>query len=144
RVENIRMILTPTAVIYGRVTDREGDAVGGAQVQALKPAYQDGRRVFQPVQNTTTNDLGEYRLFALPPGQYFILVKPPDTRATPPPLGLTFAALNLPALFEPYLPWYFPGTTDVRNASPIALTAGANFGADFSITATPKFHIRGY
>jgi hypothetical protein len=66
------MLMISAGSISGRVVDNHGDAVDHAQVQALKSTYTGGRRVFAPAQIALTNDLGEYRLFGLPPDNYII------------------------------------------------------------------------
>ena len=65
-----------TAAIAGRVYDRYGDPVGNANVQALKYVWQDGKRLLTAVQTVRTNDLGEYRLFWMQPGQYVVSGRP--------------------------------------------------------------------
>jgi hypothetical protein len=59
----VNLMLTPTAVISGRVTDEFGDPVGKIYVRA---------RTTRVVAEVRTNDLGEYRLFGLPPDTYVI------------------------------------------------------------------------
>lgn len=59
----VTLALTPTAVISGRVTDEHGDPLGKIYVRALTPTV---------VAETRTNDLGEYRLFGLPPDAYVV------------------------------------------------------------------------
>ena len=54
----------------------DGQPAVNATVQALKATYPDGKRVLKPVQTAITNDLGEYRLFWLPPGSYFVSALP--------------------------------------------------------------------
>ena len=59
-----------------------------------------------------TNDLGEYRIFGLAPGQYFV------------------EADKQPRLFsvlkaEPgYVPIYYPGVFDTEHAAPVNVRAG--------------------
>ena len=64
--------LMTAGTITGRVYDRDGEPLANVTVQALKYSYQDGQRVLNPTQLARTNDLGEYRLFWLNPGQYFV------------------------------------------------------------------------
>ena len=64
--------MTLTGSISGRVTDAGGEPIAHAFVMALQPWYQKGQRRLAFVQAVQTNDLGEYRLFWLPPGRYFI------------------------------------------------------------------------
>ena len=66
-VRELVVALTPTGVITGRVVDEYGDAVPDVFVRASR-----NDSVFE----TTTNDLGEYRLFGLPPGAYVVSAAP--------------------------------------------------------------------
>jgi len=70
--KDARIPLTPTGTIFGRIVNRYGEPVGNANVQALRYTYQDGRRSLTPFQSIRTNDLGEYRLFWMQPGQYIV------------------------------------------------------------------------
>lgn len=63
--------------IYGRVTaDADGSPIGRAyiEVSPLKRNYYTGAPIGFWNWNTTTNDLGEYRLDLLPEGEYLIAV----------------------------------------------------------------------
>ena len=63
-VTNPTLTLTASAVISGRVIDEQGAPVSKIVVKALAGAVVAGQ--------TRTNDLGEYRLFGLPPGAYIV------------------------------------------------------------------------
>jgi hypothetical protein len=60
--------MVPTGVITGRVTD-EGRPAGNVWVRAMRVTYLDGVRTFMSGDSTPTDDLGEYRLFGLAPGE---------------------------------------------------------------------------
>jgi hypothetical protein len=79
QMKDARVEMTLTGVISGRVLNRFGEPVGNASVQALRYTYQEGRRTLTPFQSIRTNDLGEYRLFWIMPGQYVISAQPVDT-----------------------------------------------------------------
>jgi hypothetical protein len=79
---NVRMLMISAGSISGRVVDNHGDPVDHAQVQALKSTYTGGRRVFAAAQIALTNDLGEYRLFGLPPDNYIISATISDLDST--------------------------------------------------------------
>lgn len=64
--------LVPGATISGRVAGPDGQPVAAAVVQALRASYIRGRLTFTPVKVATTDDLGQYRLFWLPPGDYYV------------------------------------------------------------------------
>jgi len=72
QMKDARIEMTLTGVISGRVLNRFGEPVGNANVQALRYTYQEGRRTLAAFQSIRTNDLGEYRLFWMTPGQYII------------------------------------------------------------------------
>ena len=71
RATGVRIVMTPGAVISGRVLER-GQPIAGP-VFAVKISYQDGQRVLTRVVSGYTNDLGEYHLFWIPPGRYYVV-----------------------------------------------------------------------
>src|SRR5262245_19116414 len=71
-LKEIAVKLTPRAVITGRVLDEDGEPVTFAQVQTLRYRYNQGRKQLMPMGGTGTNDLGEYRIFGLAPGKYYL------------------------------------------------------------------------
>jgi beta-lactamase regulating signal transducer with metallopeptidase domain len=77
-VTDVRLSLAPTGSIAGRIVDGDGEPVGRARVVALAVINADGNRTISLEQAVYTNDLGEYRLFWLPPGEYYVAVKPED------------------------------------------------------------------
>jgi Carboxypeptidase regulatory-like domain len=162
KMQGVQLALTPTGSISGRVYDRDGP-VGKLQVQALRPIYREGKRTLTIVQSVQTNDRGEYRLFWLPPGQYYLTAKPFSDGAIgavfitePTRLG-TFEQASSPIVTtrtlpggelveETQLPVYYPGTTDVNGATRVDLRPGAMAdGLDIAITTGPvrTRHLRG-
>src|SRR5262249_38302076 len=68
----IRMVAS--ASISGCVSDSNGAPMANAQVQALKSSFQGELRILVPVQQVRTNATGEFRLYWLPAGRYFVNV----------------------------------------------------------------------
>jgi Carboxypeptidase regulatory-like domain len=132
-VPTIRFVLTPTGVISGRVYDRSG-AVANAGVAAWRLTFQQGTKGRLQVQSTLTDDLGEYRLFALPPGSYFVTA----TASTGAPGGFVYGPDRITDIYarmrienEPPLPnapipisVTFPGKSDPFEGSPIDVRPG--------------------
>ena len=81
KLADVVLQLMPAGTISGRVFDRDGEPLANVTVEALKYSYQEGQRVMNVVQTARTNDLGEYRLFWLQPGQYFVSATPPENSA---------------------------------------------------------------
>jgi 5-hydroxyisourate hydrolase-like protein (transthyretin family) len=81
RIPELRVSMFPTAAIAGRVSGRDGEPVVNANVQAMTYVYQGGRKTLVPVQATTTDDRGEFRLFWLAGGKYVVAAAPRHTPA---------------------------------------------------------------
>ena len=74
-MSGIVLAMTPTGSISGRVYDAEGEPLGKAQVEVMRPVYKDGQRMLTIVEIVASDDRGEYRLFWLPPGRYYVAAK---------------------------------------------------------------------
>jgi len=81
KLQGISLTMTPGGTITGHVVDSNGDPLSRAIVQAQKLVYQERGRALITVQAVPTDDRGEYRLFWLPPGKYYISAIPSDDRA---------------------------------------------------------------
>jgi hypothetical protein len=72
-LERVDIALPRGSVLAGRVVDEFGEAVADADVTAMRMQYQNGRRRLVPAgRNASTNDLGQFRLYGLPPGEYYV------------------------------------------------------------------------
>ena len=61
------------SVLAGRIVDEFGEAVADAEVQAMRMQFQNGKRRLVPSgRNAQTNDLGQFRIYGLPPGEYYV------------------------------------------------------------------------
>jgi len=80
KIQGISLTMTPGGTILGRVTDANGDPLSRALIQAQKLIYQERGRSLVTVQAMYTDDRGDYRLFWLPAGQYYISATPSDDR----------------------------------------------------------------
>jgi hypothetical protein len=77
-VTNVPIPMLQTGAISGRVRNRLDQPLGNVEVQALRATYPDGRRVLTSVQSAFSDDRGEFRLFWLPPGRYYLSARHPD------------------------------------------------------------------
>jgi hypothetical protein len=59
QLQNVRVELTETGAISGRIFNGNGLPFPNVQVQALKYGYEDGRRVLKTVRAILTDDLGQ-------------------------------------------------------------------------------------
>src|SRR6185436_15080649 len=73
QMTDVAFRLTPAATISGRVMDANGEPLTGVTVQALRSTFDaTGKRTLQATNSARTNDLGEYRLYWINPGRYFV------------------------------------------------------------------------
>lgn len=139
-VTGIVIKLTPHSVITGKVTDEDGDAMFGANVNILEERYFRGRRTLTPRANGQVNDLGDYRIAGLQPGKYFLVVQPRGEFG-PSPKAVRAAGQETDTNFVPI---YYPGAVDQSQATPIQLQPGQEArGIDVQMRRMATVHIRG-
>ena len=143
RLRDLVFKLIPAAVIAGRVYDEDGEPVPGARMEALQYRYnRQNRRELAPMRFATSNDRGEYRLFGLPPGRYYI-------SATYSP-GMTYMGLGYMSEGgrttdeEGYAPTYYPGTNDPGRATAMEVRQGDEVGGvDILLLPARAVRVRG-
>jgi hypothetical protein len=136
KVADLQIRLTETAAISGRILDRNGDPFPNVQVQALRYVYENGRRVLSSVKAMVTDDVGEFRLYWLQPGDYIVMATPlrgavEDTLLMPIGNGVGFrpiqSATGAPILSPDdaaSVPFYFPGTANPESATQLHVKPG--------------------
>ncbi len=125
------------SVISGRVLDEFGDPVADAMVNAMRSAWSGGRRKLQSTgRMAQTNDLGQYRIYGLPPGDYYVsatlradamMMDMGMVAAMSEARGAAMAGVMGPMGSNPnsgYAPTYFPGTTNGADAQRLTLAVG--------------------
>jgi hypothetical protein len=93
---DVKLEMIPGGIISGHVYSADGTPVADAQVQALRLTYQEGQQILQQSASKTTDDRGEYRIYRLPPGSYYIAVNPKQSAG---PRGAAAAALQVKTFF---------------------------------------------
>jgi 5-hydroxyisourate hydrolase-like protein (transthyretin family) len=150
RFQNLQLFMTPSAAISGRVYDPDGNPAANVLVEALKRSYQGELLRLVRAGAAQTNDRGEYRLFGLNRGKYYI-------QAVGITNGLNLSAISGAALGVPLkigsdfataadvlVPIFFPGTGDFEGAQPIDLQAGADFGGvDLTLVQAKTHNVSG-
>jgi len=130
------------AAIAGRVADADGDIAEGVTVEAVASHNFRGRQITVAEGAAQTDDRGEYRIFHLAPGRYYL-------RATPQNRSFrTFGSVELPtstlASFGGYVPTFYPNGTDVARASQLEVKAGDDIeGMDIELERLRTYTVRG-
>jgi len=139
KVTDMLFRLRNAGVISGRVTDEDGEPAQDVLVEVLQRVYSEGKPVIGAVQDAKTNDLGEYRVYGLSPGRYYV-------RASngPGPEEM-FVGKAGPQATAGYAPTFYPGTTDPTQAGALDVKAGDEVsGIDITLSTNRTYHVRGH
>ena len=134
------------SVISGRIVDEFGDAVPDATVTALRSTWSNGRRRLQPTGRTAqTNDLGQYRLFGLPPGEYYISASLVGASMMAVEMALSASGGGTGSTpTSGYAPTYYPGTTSGGEAQRVGINIGQEAqSTDFALIPVRLARISG-
>jgi 5-hydroxyisourate hydrolase-like protein (transthyretin family) len=137
---NVVIKLTPTRNVTGTISGRIRDAqsgrpAAGISVTLLRREYNDeGQVTFEDAASTSTNDLGEYRMYWVAPGRYYVVA---DGSARP-------QTANSNTVQMKYGASVYPGTPDIDRPSVIDLREGSEVtGIDFALVRSSSYRIRG-
>lgn len=72
QVRNLDLRLPRGSAITGHVFDENGDPLPGSTVRVLMYRYAQGNRQLVPSGTAQTDDRGEYRVWGLNPGEYYV------------------------------------------------------------------------
>ncbi|HEY3883913.1 MAG TPA: carboxypeptidase-like regulatory domain-containing protein, partial [Vicinamibacterales bacterium] len=172
QLNNIDLRLIRGGVITGRIADEDGEPLVRAHVTVERYQYVRGERQLTMAGNITSDDRGEYRVFGLPPGDYFVSAISSDADMSPRGMQ-TFGApgggrattnagtagggrgargarggfgLGINEDPEPtgYAATYFPGVMSVPEAQKVTVGPGQEVsGIDFQVQLVPFVTVSG-
>jgi carboxypeptidase family protein len=128
---DVEIPLTRGGVIAGRVFDQSGEPLAGLQVKVYRARMSQGYRRLESVGvPDRTDDTGAYRIYALPPGDYYVAA------------SLRMAPAD--SIVETtYAPTYYPGTGDIGDAERIRIGLGSEATAVFPLLPVRRVHVSG-
>jgi hypothetical protein len=125
--------MIPGAIIGGRIFDTNGQLMSNANGQVFVVAYAFGHAVLGPLVAKVTDDRGEFRLFWVPPGDYYLAATPRPAAPTP---GVPAATSTIKT--------FYPGVTTVAEARMISVKGGEDMqGMDIGIRPAVSFKVSG-
>lgn len=143
QIKDLVFRLIPDGVIAGRILDEDGEPLPSVVVSALREVFTEGKRSLSTAAIVETNDRGEYRLFGLPPGRYFVSAlymqwnRFGDSSGEP--------ADPVDASSQGYARMYYPGTPDAGKATTIVVASGAEIPSiEMLMRQVPVYRIRGH
>lgn len=128
--EGLEISLPKGGVMTGRVVDEFGEPVAGARVAAMRLRFMNAQRRLMAVTgqggSDTTDDVGQYRLHGLSPGDYYV------SAAMTVPLSLDVSADR-----TGYAGTYYPGTPVAAEAQRVSVSVGQETSEiNFALTPT--------
>jgi Carboxypeptidase regulatory-like domain len=135
-VKELLFHMAVAAVISGKVLDSDGDPVPNVGVTAIP--YPRNVHVIAGFAGGNTNDLGEFRIGGLLPKHYLLLAQPLMQLAR----AIT-AAKTTAGRAPVYSSTYYPDTSDLSQAIPLALHAGDEVQANIMLAMVRPSSIRG-
>jgi len=119
-VKDLLFRLIPSGVIAGRILDEDGEPLASVVVSALREVYSEGKRSLSTWSTVSTDDLGQYRLFGLAPGRYFVSAVYPHWGR----FGGNGDDSDGSDSQQGYAKMFYPGTPDRAKALSLTLKAG--------------------
>ena len=129
----VRLSMVQGGVISGRVLDSSGQLMANATVQALSRVFENGVSSLRTVASRTTDDRGEYRLFGVPAGTYYLSATPRATAARPATLVGSHDART-----------FFPSASSTSLAETVRVGVGEETrGMDITMASRFQARVRG-
>jgi protocatechuate 3,4-dioxygenase beta subunit len=139
--DNIDVRIPRGAVITGRIIDEFGDPIPNVEVAPIRKTYSQGQRRLIPIgMRAQTNDIGEYRIFGLEPGQFYVGARAQNQNI---PIatsnGFEFAADR-----SGFASTFYPATADIAAARALTVGVGQTIdGIDIALQPVPLATISG-
>jgi 5-hydroxyisourate hydrolase-like protein (transthyretin family) len=149
-LKDVLFRLTLAAVLTGRVNDEDGEPMAFIEVVALhRPTDEETEdrddspsrgQDLRPAGTAETDDRGQYRIFGLKAGQYYI--KAVDEYE---PMGHMIGSEweVHQALGTQYAPVYYPGVTQIGQAEPLVVRPGEESQVDLVLRRIKTVQISG-
>ncbi len=139
RLTGIDFKLQPGGVIAGRVTDDAGEPAEGVFVRVLRGQRLRGRMRYVPAggRSVTSDDLGNFRVYGLVPGEYILAAEPGSGRM----MGPGTVAQDDQGMDT--VTTYAPGTPAPGDADRIRVVAGQVTPADIQLIAARVVTVSG-
>jgi len=133
------------SAITGHVLDYNNEPAASTTVSAMRYVIQEGTRKLSPFASAVSDDRGVYRIYGLPPGDYYVGAAARDR--TPPGSPSELHVLDDRARADrtvSFASTYYPGTAIAMQAAPVALgPAQERDGIDFTLQLVPTARIDG-
>jgi hypothetical protein len=142
-LKNIVLPMIPSPVITGTVFGPHGEPLAAALVRAYVRQYLPYGTKLKPIGKAMTNDFGEFRVFGLNFGEYFVSAAYGD-RDRSVAVGRTQLSPNVARADDGYAALFYDGGEDISRAQPVRLAPGfAGNALNLYLRDPARFKVRG-
>ena len=114
-IDKLDFALPRASAVTGRVVDEFGEPVSNVRVSTMRYRFANGqRRLTSAGMTDMTDDLGQFRVHGLPPGDYYVVAQPPNVGA--------FLASSSDRMG--YTQTFYPASYTPGDATKLTLTVG--------------------
>jgi hypothetical protein len=157
-LDNVDLAMPRGGSISGRILDEFGDPMPDTGITVMRLGWSNGKRRLTPVpgRGWPTDDLGHYRVYGLPPGEYYVSAMRGNElqllSTMPDPIqginvgfGSGFSLGSSTESRSGYATTFFPGTPNQADAQRVTVTAGQDSSnIDFQLTAVRLAKVSGF
>jgi hypothetical protein len=144
-LKEVVLKLTPQAIISGKVTNEEGEPADKMSVVLTRWGYSQGKRVLVVEGGGLLNELGEYRIANISPGNYYLAARGNVTSTE-----FRVMLADAPSAIFPETPeesyqiTYYPSSLSPEGAATVQVAPGAEIRAvDIRLRKARVFRVRG-
>ena len=150
KVSDVLFRLVAAAVITGRISNEDGEPMQNIQVVALRRPTEDETEdedapvhkiQAEGVGTAESDDRGQYRIFGLKPGEYFVRAEDTAEPRNGVPLDQSFWVKQ--TLGSDLASVYFPGVAQLSQAQVVPVKAGEDAQADITMRRVKTVEIAG-
>lgn len=135
-LKDIVIRLSPAGAISGRIVDEDNEPVANVRMQLARWGYMRGKRQLVPTGYASTDDRGQFRLYGIAAGRYFV------SATFSPQMMMGVRAVS--DTEDSYAPTYYPGTNDVSQAMMLTVRPGDDMtGISFRLVPGRAVRISG-
>jgi protocatechuate 3,4-dioxygenase beta subunit len=132
---NVNLRLMANGVLAGKVLDSDGDPMANAIVMAVSVEFSGRHRDLAIARRVYSNDLGEYRLYDLRPGRYYVSAIGRDASTT---------SASDPSAESALAPIYYPNVWRLTDSTALNVPAGRlTSGIDLVVPKLSRVRLRG-
>jgi hypothetical protein len=141
---NVVIRMTASATVSGRVLGAIGEPLVAMQVELLAVTFDaTGRRNLIALTQVDTDDRGEYRLFSVEPGRYYIAVRWSPVAIARQEVNSELRTIDAAdSNGQRYAPAYYPGSPTLARASLVEVKAGDSLSSVDVVMRPPSLQPR--